>query len=87
MLDEVSGGYNKENDADTKIQSKQQTLTAVYDQASKFSQEAEALELSRTKTKAKYDVLTRSILLWESQIEELKGKSKMLKLNKLTQKQ
>lgn len=74
LLNEVSSAYIRANDVEAKIRTKQEALSKAYDQTSKLTEEAEALEFAKTQAKDKHDVLARSILFWESQIEELKKK-------------
>ncbi|CAI8598152.1 unnamed protein product [Vicia faba] len=74
LLNEVSSEYIRVNDAEAKIRTKQEALSKAYDQTSRLSEEAEELERAKIQAKDKHDVLARSILFWESQIEELKKK-------------
>ncbi|CAI8597529.1 unnamed protein product [Vicia faba] len=74
LIQQVSSEYIRVNDAEAKIRSKQESLSKAYDQTSKLSEEAEKLERAKIQAQDKHDVLARSIMFWESQIEELKKK-------------
>jgi chromosome segregation ATPase len=74
LLDEVNTAYIRLHGIEEKTRTKQEALSQAYDQTSKLTEKAEALELSKNKAKDRHDILDRSILFWESQIKELKQK-------------
>ena len=74
LLDEVNTAYIRLHGIEAKTRTKREALSQAYDQTSKLTEKAEALELAKNSAKDRHDILDRSILVWESQIEELKQK-------------
>ena len=74
LIDQICTEYNREVDATSKLQAKEQEQTAEFDKAQSASKASKDLLASRKAAQAEFDTYTASITLWESHIVELQKK-------------
>ena len=71
LIDQICTEYNREVDATSKLQEKEQEQTSEFDKSLSTSKASEDLLASRKAAQAEFDTYTTSIKLWESQVVEL----------------